>query len=147
MLHKSHMANSGTTLTTPLDKVLLAAKERLTPHAYACQGCAVCYPALAINALAALGDLDAPVCLTEQVDARDGWPPLPGAYTVVRYHAPVAICTLTYAALAAAIVRMTPAAVALVWTLQTENLGIERLILNVLANPHVRFLVVCGADS
>jgi tetrahydromethanopterin S-methyltransferase subunit A len=31
--------------------------------------------------------------------------------------------------------------------LHTENLGIERLIVNVLANPHIRFVLVCGADS
>jgi tetrahydromethanopterin S-methyltransferase subunit A len=35
--------------------------------------------------------------------------------------------------------------VALVGTLQTENLGIERVIGNVLANPHIRLLLVCGA--
>jgi tetrahydromethanopterin S-methyltransferase subunit A len=43
--------------------------------------------------------------------------------------------------------RAAPPDVALVGTLQTENLGIERLILNVLANPHIHFLIVCGADS
>ena len=35
----------------------------------------------------------------------------------------------------------------MVGTLQTENLGIERLIQNILANPHLRFLILCGADS
>ena len=32
-------------------------------------------------------------------------------------------------------------------TMQTENLGIERLIRNTNANPNVRFLVLCGQDS
>lgn len=131
----------------PLNDTLRAAGERLAPRQYACLGCAVCYPALAINALAELGDLEMPVCPTDTVEAREGWPPLPGSYTVLRYQAPVAVCTLTDEALATAIARVTPPAVALVGTLQTENLGIERLILNVLANPQVRFLVVCGADS
>jgi tetrahydromethanopterin S-methyltransferase subunit A len=36
---------------------------------------------------------------------------------------------------------------ALVGTLRTENLGIERLLRNVLANPHVRVLVLCGDDA
>jgi tetrahydromethanopterin S-methyltransferase subunit A len=36
---------------------------------------------------------------------------------------------------------------AIVGTLHTENLGIERLISNVIANPHTRFVVVCGSDS
>ena len=35
----------------------------------------------------------------------------------------------------------------MVGTLHTENLGIERLIQNVLANPHLRFVIVCGPDS
>jgi tetrahydromethanopterin S-methyltransferase subunit A len=37
--------------------------------------------------------------------------------------------------------------VAIIGMLQTENLGIERVIANILANPHVRFLVVGGTDS
>ena len=37
--------------------------------------------------------------------------------------------------------------VAIVGTLHTENLGIERMVSNVIANPHIRFVVVCGADS
>ena len=133
--------------SAPLDDVLRVAGERLTPRQYACLGCAVCYPALALNAFAELGELAVPACSTDTVEAREGWPPLPGSYTVLRYRAPVAVCTLMDEALATAIARATPPAVALVGTLQTENLGIERLILNVLANPHVRFLVLCGADS
>jgi tetrahydromethanopterin S-methyltransferase subunit A len=81
------------------------------------------------------------------VAARPGWPPLPGAYTVLRYRAPVAVCTLTDGGLAREVARIADAPVTLVGTLQTENLGIERLIVNVLANPHIRFVLVCGADS
>ena len=40
-----------------------------------------------------------------------------------------------------------PSGLAIVGTLRTENLGIERIIRNVLANPHIRFLVVCGEDT
>ena len=36
---------------------------------------------------------------------------------------------------------------AIVGTLHTENLGIERLVSNVVANPHIRFVIVCGPDS
>lgn len=126
------------------------ARQRLAPVRYDCLGCAICYPALAINALtgeATGAALDLEICPAEPVEERSGWPPLPGSYTVLRYQAPVAVCTLTDAALATAIARENPPAIALVGTLQTENLGIERLIFNVLANPHVRFLVLCGADS
>jgi tetrahydromethanopterin S-methyltransferase subunit A len=66
---------------------------------------------------------------------------------VLRYHAPVAVCTLNSDELVGPVAAAEPDAVAMVGTLQTENLGIERLITNVLANPCIRFVVVCGADS
>jgi len=31
--------------------------------------------------------------------------------------------------------------------MHTENLGIERLITNILANPEIRFLILCGEDT
>jgi tetrahydromethanopterin S-methyltransferase subunit A len=37
--------------------------------------------------------------------------------------------------------------VAIAGTMFTESLGIERLLTNVLASPHITTLLVCGADS
>lgn len=37
--------------------------------------------------------------------------------------------------------------VAIVGTLTTENLGIERLIRNIVTNPSIRYLILCGKDS
>ena len=135
--------------TSELDAVIRAGHEHLAPVKYDCLGCDKCYPALAINGLensySGCGGLE--VCPSTQVEERKGWPPLPGAYTVLRYHSPVAICTLTDEALATSIARKAAPDIAIVGTLQTENLGIERLILNILANPNIRFLILCGADS
>jgi tetrahydromethanopterin S-methyltransferase subunit A len=36
---------------------------------------------------------------------------------------------------------------ALSGTLQTENVGLEKIICNVIANPNIRYLVVCGPES
>ena len=36
---------------------------------------------------------------------------------------------------------------ALAGTLQTENIGLEKVISNVVANPNIRFLVVCGPET
>jgi tetrahydromethanopterin S-methyltransferase subunit A len=131
-----------------LHAVMRQAHERLVPVRYECLGCEVCYPARALNALSqAHGAWPADVCPTEAVEERPGWPPLPGAYTVLHYRAPVAVCTLTDEALAREVAQTAGARVAIVGTLQTENLGIERVIVNVLANAHLRFLLVCGADS
>lgn len=131
-----------------LESALAAARARLLPVAYECLGCQVCYPALAVNAISQLaGQAHLEVCPTESVDVRSGWPPLPGSYSVFRYHAPVAVCTLTDDALSSVLAREAGTDVAIVGTLQTENLGIEHLIRNVVANPSIRFLILCGADS
>jgi tetrahydromethanopterin S-methyltransferase subunit A len=127
-----------------------AAKLCLVERQYECLGCEVCIPPLVVTALTqALGEAvaDLEVCPTEKVEARRGWPPLPGAYQVLRYQAPVAVCCLTAEDLAAAVVREAGPEIAIVGTLHTENLGIERLIQNVLGNPHLRFVIVCGSDS
>jgi len=133
-----------------LDAALTAARERLLPERYECLGCDVCFPAVALNDLAAAGSIDltaAASCPTDSVEKRAGWPPLPGTYTVLRYGAPAAVCTLNDEALSEAVAGAKLTEVAIVGTLHTENLGIERLISNVIANPHIRFVVVCGPDS
>lgn len=120
------------------------------PKEYDCLGCQVCYPAIAANAFAEAfpGEGETmDLCPTDAPAERRGWPPLPGDYHVLRYRAPVAICTLNSGDLARRIADRQPGGVALAGTLHTENLGIERIIRNVLANPHLRFLVLCGEDT
>jgi len=117
---------------------------------YDCLGCRVCFPAIAANAFAEAfveqgESLD--LCPTEELAARAGWPPLAGDYHVVRYRAPVAVCTLNSVGLAAELEAEAPEGLAISGTMHTENLGIERVIQNVVANPHVRFLVLCGEDT
>jgi len=36
---------------------------------------------------------------------------------------------------------------ALSGTLQTENIGIEKIICNIVSNPNIRYLIVCGPES
>lgn len=134
---------AGRPLGNGIAASMAAAERRLTDVQYDCLGCAECYPAAAVNALGIEGD----ACPAEDVEKREGWPSLPGSYAALRYQAPVAVCTLTADDLHARIRDQAASAVAIVGTLQTENLGIERLIANVLGNCNIRFLVVCGADS
>lgn len=42
---------------------------------------------------------------------------------------------------------LRPAGVSVVGTMQTENLGIERVVANVVANANIRFLLLCGEDT
>ncbi|MCX6664665.1 MAG: hypothetical protein NT038_01195 [Euryarchaeota archaeon] len=39
-----------------------------------------------------------------------------------------------------------PETVAIYGSLKTENIGIEKIIANVISNPHIRFLFLCGED-
>ena len=150
-LHKTveALADTGTG-RGELASILNEARSVFVPQEYDCLGCAVCYPAIAANAFAemhpdAAAGLD--LCPTEEPSERMGWPLLPGDYHVLRYQAPVAVCTLNSSELAGEIRNISPAGLSIVGTMHTENLGIERVIRNVNSNPHIRFLILCGQDT
>ena len=126
-----------------LASCLESTRSKLKKARYDCLGCEICYPAEALNALRIEGS----VCSSEPVAERPGWPPLPGSYRVLRYRAPVAVCTLTDEALAGELFTSGATEISIVGTVQTENLGVERVLYNVIANPHIRHLVLCGNDS
>ena len=133
-----------------LADVLARARALFVPKKYDCLGCPVCYPAIATNAFAeAYPDAGATLdlCPTEEPEERKGWPPLPGDYTVIRYGAPVAVCALNSEPLVRSLADSRPDGLAIVGTMHTENLGIERIIKNTLANPNIRFLLLCGEDT
>ena len=73
------------------------------------------------------------------------WPVIGGAYVVGDSRASVAICTLTSNNLLEPLVKLP--GVAIVGRVYTPNLGIEKIILNLTANPAIRFLLVCGKES
>ena len=119
----------------------------LTAQRYPCLGCAVCWPAEALSALQTAGLVsEGAACPTAPAVPRPGWPPLAGDYTVLRYAAPVAVCTLGDSGLAAAVAAQAGPQVAITGTLTTENLGIERLVANTITNPHLRFVIVAGPE-
>lgn len=128
---------------------LAEARASFEPRRYDCLGCELCWPALAINAAAEIDPAlaQASHCATETPEERPGWPPLPGDYRVLRFHAPVAVCTLNSDDLVPRLAAARPPGLAIVGSLHTENLGIEHLIRNLLPNPHLRFLLVCGEDT
>jgi tetrahydromethanopterin S-methyltransferase subunit A len=69
----------------------------------------------------------------------------PGGYAIGDPSASLAVCTLSDAELAEKAAALPGAAIA--GRLHTANLGTERIITNVTANPGVRFLLLCGRDS
>src|SRR5712691_8947132 len=84
-----------------------------------------------------------------QRNERDGggtsWPVVDGSYSVGDPTAPVAVCALTSDELIQPLAQVPGVAIA--GEVQTANLGIERIILNVTANPSIRFLFLCGKES
>ena len=150
-LHKTVEALSGTEAgKNELAPILAEARSVFVPKQYDCLGCQVCYPAMAANAFVeAYPEVGVgfDLCPTKEPEARPGWPPLPGDFYVVRYGAPVAVCTLNSEVLAVRLANCKPEGLAIIGTMHTENLGIERVIKNVLANAHVRFLMLCGEDT
>jgi len=133
-----------------LAALLTEARRVLLPKKYDCLGCPICYPANAANAFSSLypeAGAALELCPTEAPEVRAGWPPLPGDYSVLRYGAPVAVCALNSDALVQHLAERKPDGLAIVGTMHTENLGIERVIKNTLANPHIRFMLLCGEDT
>ncbi|MHA1960670.1 MAG: tetrahydromethanopterin S-methyltransferase subunit A [Candidatus Thorarchaeota archaeon] len=71
-------------------------------------------------------------------DKRD-WPPLSGDFDVGSFSSCVAICTLGKKI-------QVKGDFALNGSCKTENIGIERVIVNVVANPNIRFLILAGPE-
>lgn len=137
------------TINDPLGSLLADARSLFEPKRYDCLGCEICWPAVAQNLAA---ELDPAVaegghCATEEPEQREGWPPLPGDYQIIRFRAPVAVCTLNSDHLIKELGDTNTEGLSIVGSLHTENLGIEHLIRNTLANPHIRFLIICGEDT
>jgi tetrahydromethanopterin S-methyltransferase subunit A len=74
-----------------------------------------------------------------------GWPVLPGAFQLGDPSAPVAVCTLASAGLVGELGR--PNGTSIVGRAFTENLGVEKVALNIVANPAIRVLALCGTES
>lgn len=65
--------------------------------------------------------------------------PWGGEFTVCSPNGNVAVVMLT-------LEYVPPKTVAIYGPLRTENIGIEKIVANVISNPNIRFLVVCGDD-
>ncbi|MDI6888475.1 MAG: tetrahydromethanopterin S-methyltransferase subunit A [Methanocellales archaeon] len=73
-----------------------------------------------------------------------GWPVVKGDYQVGSDKSRICVVTLaSHFELAPECMKK----VALIGPCHTENLGIEKIIANVVANPNIRFILVCGEES
>lgn len=84
----------------------------------------------------------------------DGYPPEEGRYVRGNDYSPVAVCvildTFDFAIpteLNELVMAGVDSGAALSGLLQTENIGLEKLICNIVANPNIRYIVLCGRES
>lgn len=71
------------------------------------------------------------------------WPPIEGRYKKGNLQSPVAVCTNA----TVEGIELDMEKVALIGKCVTENIGIEKIIQNIVANPYIRFLILCGKVS
>ncbi|MGQ9461220.1 MAG: tetrahydromethanopterin S-methyltransferase subunit A [Candidatus Bathyarchaeaceae archaeon] len=89
-----------------------------------------------------------------KVDPPPNYPPEEGRYVRGNDYSPVAVAAIldTYDfKIPPELVKLVEVAVesgaALAGTLQTENIGIEKIVANVVANPNIRYIVLCWRES
>jgi len=96
-----------------------------------------------VAALRRLGALSAR--LTAGGRGGSAWPVVPGAYVVGDRNGCVAVCALTSQRLAAPLAALPGVTIA--GRVYSANLGLEKIVANVVSNPAIRFVVVCGKES
>jgi tetrahydromethanopterin S-methyltransferase subunit A len=84
----------------------------------------------------------------------EGYPPEEGCYLRGNDYSPAAVCVIpkwareeTPPGIEALVRAGVESGAALSGTLQTENIGLEKVICNIVANPNIRYLIVCGPES
>lgn len=121
----------------------------LQPVQYSCLGCDHCYAGTAQNAFVAAFPLTitaAPLSCDFQI-GQASWPPVIGEYFVLDSSAPVAVSTLASVELAAQLAQRKPAGLAIVGKTETESIGLDKVIKNVITNSALRFLIVAGREA
>lgn len=136
-------------------------KRRMEPLAYDCIGCKKCWGADATIQLAERFEAVQPdscgaACVPSPAQvpvvrlpnsSQVAWPPYAGDYLVGNPDASVAVCTLSSRNLPAAILAAGQPHVAIAGRCDTENIGVEKVVLNILANPAIRWLLLCGIEA
>lgn len=136
----------------PLDRDLkdrlLEVKENIPIAKYDCLKCDPCHAAVLSNTFGRILEKE-PIGRREGVSVpkKESWPVEEGQYTVGNEKASVTISTLSDSMLYQEIVRrLGNENIAIAGPTATENIGIEKVVKNIVSNPYVRFLIICGED-
>ena len=80
--------------------------------------------------------------MADKKSPASGWPIVTGEYSVGDPESPVAVVTLA----SEMFEECVDAGAALAGPCHTENLGVEKVVGNIISNPNIRFLVICGSE-
>lgn len=122
--------------------------QKMNPIRYSCLGCEHCFAGVAQNAfIAAFPGTEHEFELSCEIKTNTaGWPPVVGEYLVLDPSAPVAVTTLASPDLPQRLADEKIPGLAIVGKLETENIGIDKIIKNTIANPNLRYLILAGTD-
>jgi len=122
---------------------------QLEPLEYPCFGCKYCIPPEAMTLLTkkypSLASSTLSSC--EITVSSDSWPPVEGEYTVLNPKAPVALSTLSSVKLEEKISKLNPAGLCIVGKTETENIGIDKIVKNIVSNSSITHLILAGKDT
>lgn len=122
--------------------------QELEPLAYPCFGCKYCIPPEAMTILTKkYPELASSTLSSCGIKVKtDSWPPVEGEYTVLDKSAPVAVSTLGSLKLEEKLAKLSPAGLCIVGKTETENIGIDKIVKNVISNPAISYLIIAGKD-
>ena len=137
------------------ERVKVLNEEVLRNKKYDCIGCNPCYPAGISNLLFDMYDVSAEKkeeascgcssdCSTED---SSNWPVEKGEYFIGNEKSTIAICTLASTGLPQKIIDETKDQIAIAGFCETENIGVEKIVKNIITNSNIRYLILCGNDS
>lgn len=122
--------------------------SQLQPLEYPCFGCKFCIPPEAMTLLTKkypkLASSTLSTC--EIKVSSDSWPPVEGEYTIIDKSAPVAVSTLASAKLEERLVKAKPEGLCIIGKTETENIGIDKIVKNVISNPAISQIIIAGKD-
>ena len=81
--------------------------------------------------------------MADKKSPASGWPIIQGDYHTGDANSPVAVITMGSHLDETAI---CAAGAALAGSCKTENLGIEKIVANIISNPNIRFVLLCGTE-
>ncbi len=128
---------------------ITASIKKMRPIQYSCLGCEHCYPAVALNAFGQAFPSFAQAAADLSCEFRvadEGWPPVVGEYFVLDKDSPIAVTTLASVNLAEELGRRKSNGLAIVGKTETENIGVDKVIKNIVTSPTIRYLIIAGIE-